>query len=232
MDIKRSSGLIFHPTSLPSNSGIGELNKNCFEFIDLLKDSKTNIWQVLPLGYTDEIEYSPYSSKSSVLGNPYIISLNDLNNQIVEPSELKELNKLSNKKVDFKDVYQFKKNIFQNLSTKVNLDDKVYESFLENDLVKKHITFMVLSEVENKSWNKWKKEHSSYSPELFQYLKEKYPNIMNKYVFLEYEFQSQWLGIKNYANTKNISILGDKAVYVNHYPADVWLNKNLSDLDK
>ena len=74
MDIKRSSGLIFHPTSLPSNSG------NCFEFIDLLKDSKTNIWQVLPLGYTDEIEYSPYSSKSSVLGNPYIISLNDLNN--------------------------------------------------------------------------------------------------------------------------------------------------------
>ena len=28
MDIKRSSGLIFHPTSLPSNSGIGELNKN------------------------------------------------------------------------------------------------------------------------------------------------------------------------------------------------------------
>ena len=231
MDIKKSSGLIFHPTSLPGNTGIGELNKYCFEFIDLLKESKTSVWQVLPLGYTDEIEYSPYSSKSSLLGNPYIISLADLNNQIVEQSELNELSKLSNNKVDFKNVYKFKKNIFQNLSTKVNLNDKVYESFLENDLVKKHLTFMVLSEVENKSWNNWKKEYSSYTPELFEYLKEKYPSIVNKYVFLEYEFQSQWREVKNYANAQNIAILGDIPIYVNHNSADVWLNKNLFDLN-
>jgi 4-alpha-glucanotransferase len=231
MDIKKSSGLIFHPTSLPGNTGIGELNKYCFEFIDLLKESKTSVWQVLPLGYTDEIEYSPYSSKSSLLGNPYIVSLADLNNQIVEQSELNELSKLSDNKVDFKNVYKFKKNIFQNLSTKVNLNDKVYESFLENDLVKKHLTFMVLSEVENKSWNNWKKEYSSYTPELFEYLKEKYPSIVNKYVFLEYEFQSQWQEVKNYANAKNIAILGDIPIYVNHNSADVWLNKNLFDLN-
>ena len=76
MDINKSSGLILHPSSMPGEYGIGELGSNCFEFIDLLKTSNTRIWQVLPLGITDEVEYSPYSSKSSILGNPYLISLN------------------------------------------------------------------------------------------------------------------------------------------------------------
>ena len=78
MDIKKSSGLILHPSSLPGEYGIGDLGLNSFNFVDLLKSSKTNIWQVLPLGITDEVEYSPYSSKSSILGNPYLISINDI----------------------------------------------------------------------------------------------------------------------------------------------------------
>ena len=78
MDIKRCSGLILHPTSLPSKYGIGDFGNSCFNFLDLLYDSKTTLWQVLPLGITDEVEYSPYSSKSSILGNPYLISLDEL----------------------------------------------------------------------------------------------------------------------------------------------------------
>ena len=50
MDINKSSGLILHPTSLPSSYGIGDLGKESYEFIDLLNQSKTEIWQVLPLG--------------------------------------------------------------------------------------------------------------------------------------------------------------------------------------
>ena len=48
MDINKSSGLIFHPTSLPSRYGIGDLGKESYEFVDLLTQSKTSIWQVLP----------------------------------------------------------------------------------------------------------------------------------------------------------------------------------------
>jgi len=89
MDIKRCSGLILHPTSLPSKYGIGDFGYSCFKFLDLLHDSKTTLWQVLPLGITDEVEYSPYSSKSSILGNPYLISLDDFENDIsVKTSQL------------------------------------------------------------------------------------------------------------------------------------------------
>ena len=38
--------------------------------------------------------------------------------------------------------------------------------------------------------------------------------------------------LKNYANLNNVSILGDIPIYVNHNSADVWLNKDLFDLDE
>ena len=40
MDIKKSSGLIFHPTSLPSKYGIGDLGKESYEFVNLLVNLK------------------------------------------------------------------------------------------------------------------------------------------------------------------------------------------------
>ena len=88
MDIKKSSGLIFHPTSLPSKYGIGDLGKESYEFVNLLSQSKTKIWQVLPLGITDNVEFSPYSSKSSILGNPYIVSLDNIENNVFSVEEL------------------------------------------------------------------------------------------------------------------------------------------------
>ena len=94
MDIKKSSGLIFHPTSLPSKYGIGDFGKDSYEFIDLLSSTGTKVWQVLPLGITDNVEYSPYSSKSSILGNPYIVSLENLENGLFKKEDLTKVNVL------------------------------------------------------------------------------------------------------------------------------------------
>ena len=60
---------------------------------------------------------------------------------------------------------------------------------------------------------------------------EKFKDTFAKNVFLQYEFNSQWKKLKNYANLNNVSILGDIPIYVNHNSADVWLNKDLFDLD-
>ena len=40
MDLNKSSGLILHPTSLPSSYGIGDLGEESYEFIDLLNQSE------------------------------------------------------------------------------------------------------------------------------------------------------------------------------------------------
>ena len=233
MDINKSSGLILHPSSLPGEYGIGELGSTCYEFIDLLKTSNTRIWQVLPLGITDEVEYSPYSSKSSILGNPYLISLNDLENKIIDKNILNELKKLSISEVEFKNVYSQKQKLFHSISKKIDINDSVYSKFLEsNDLTKKHITFVTLSEAIGTSWTKWDKDYLNYSEDTLQKVSEKYNYIFAKNVFLQYEFNTQWKKLKNYANLNNVSILGDIPIYVNHNSADVWLNKDLFDLDE
>ena len=75
MDIDKSSGIILHPTALPSKYGIGDFGNTSKKFIDFLHDTSTSIWQVLPLGLTSTDEFSPYSSPSSILGNRYLIDV-------------------------------------------------------------------------------------------------------------------------------------------------------------
>ena len=61
----RSSGILLHPTSLPSPYGIGDLGDGAYRFVDFLQSSDQKIWQILPLGPTGAGN-SPYSSYSAV----------------------------------------------------------------------------------------------------------------------------------------------------------------------
>jgi 4-alpha-glucanotransferase len=60
MKLRRSSGIVLHPTSLPS----GRLDADAYAFVDWLADAGQSWWQVLPLGPPDELG-SPYASASA-----------------------------------------------------------------------------------------------------------------------------------------------------------------------
>ena len=77
MELKRSSGVLLHITSLPANEGIGTLGKPAFEFVNWLKAAGQKYWQVLPVGPTSFGD-SPYQSFSAFAGNPYFIDLDYL----------------------------------------------------------------------------------------------------------------------------------------------------------
>ena len=71
---KRSSGVLMHISSLPSEGGIGTLGKSAFDFVDRLAGAGQTFWQILPIcptGFGD----SPYQSFSTFAGNPYFIDL-------------------------------------------------------------------------------------------------------------------------------------------------------------
>src|SRR5579872_1144142 len=73
----RSSGILLHPTSLPSPGGIGDFGPQAYAFLDFLAQAKQGLWQILPLsppGYGN----SPYSATSAFAGNPLLISLERL----------------------------------------------------------------------------------------------------------------------------------------------------------
>lgn len=70
---KRRSGILLHPTSLPSHFGIGDFGQAAYTFVDKLAEAEQTLWQVLPLVPTDA-GGSPYSSASAFAGNPLLIS--------------------------------------------------------------------------------------------------------------------------------------------------------------
>ena len=67
----RQSGILLHPTSLPSHWGIGDLGPAVYQFVDTLLATSQKIWQVLPLGPTGYGD-SPYQCFSAFAGNPHI----------------------------------------------------------------------------------------------------------------------------------------------------------------
>ena len=74
---QRSSGILLHPTSLPSRGGIGDFGPAAYEFVDWLAAAKQTLWQVLPLQPVG-CGNSPYSCTSAFAGNVLLISLERL----------------------------------------------------------------------------------------------------------------------------------------------------------
>jgi len=65
---QRSSGILLHPTSLPS----GKLDDDVYRWLDFLADSGQHVWQVLPLGIP-AMGNSPYQCLSAFAVNPELL---------------------------------------------------------------------------------------------------------------------------------------------------------------
>jgi 4-alpha-glucanotransferase len=65
----RSSGILLHPTSLPS----GKLDREARLFVDWLALAGQSWWQVLPLGPPDDTG-SPYASSSAFAGSSQLLA--------------------------------------------------------------------------------------------------------------------------------------------------------------
>jgi 4-alpha-glucanotransferase len=69
MKLKRASGILLHPTSLPG----GRLGEEAYGFVDWLESAGQSWWQVLPLGPPDSLG-SPYASSSAFAASPALLA--------------------------------------------------------------------------------------------------------------------------------------------------------------
>ena len=109
-----SCGILLHISSLPSNYGIGTLGKEAYEFVDFLKKSGQEYWQILPVGPTGYGD-SPYQSYSAYAGNPLLIDLDMLIEDGLLNSDDHDLKVLLHKEhfVDYAQLFSFKYVILQ-----------------------------------------------------------------------------------------------------------------------
>src|SRR2546421_53487 len=98
---RRRSGVLLHPTSLPSRFGIGDLGPAAYDFLDYLRKARQSLWQVLPLGPTGFGD-SPYSSPSAFAGNPLLIALDPLiADGLLSEDDVADLARFPTDRVDF-----------------------------------------------------------------------------------------------------------------------------------
>ncbi|GMN90038.1 4-alpha-glucanotransferase [Francisella sciaenopsi] len=232
----KKSGLLLAISSLPSQFGIGDLGKSAYEFVDILKQANTKIWQVLPLtplGFGN----SPYQSSSSFAGDEIYISLEKLADYgLLEESSLKNLNANSNK-VEYELVRNFKdkylEEAFSNFQSSKDKFEQEYNDFIaQNTWVKNYAIFKAFRKAnDNQAWNFWPQEYKNWIKEKAIEL-DQFQQEIDYQIFLQFIFYKQWFELRGYANKNNIEIMGDLPIYLGFDSADVWEHQEIFLLDE
>ena len=229
----KKAGILLPLQSLNGDHGIGDFGKASFDFIDIIKKSGFDMWQILPLnplGYGN----SPYQPYSSFAGDEIYISL-DL---LYEDGLLdKKIEKISQKeRIDYNFVREFKgkylKIAYENFKKNKENQKKSYKEFLKFDFVYNYGVFITFKkENDLKSWSEWPDDMKNWIVDKKLDLSA-YEDKINYEIFVQYIFYKQWMNLKAYANKNAIKIVGDIPFYVGLDSLDVWENQKYFEITK
>ena len=240
MPFPRCSGILLHPTCFPSRFGIGDLGADAYRFIDFLQQSNQQYWQILPLGPTG-YGNSPYMCYSAVAGNPLLISPEKLKDEdLLAEEDLLNLPAFPGDRVDYQLVADTKIPLLQKACSnfKHHASPEQNQAFADFCSDKAYwlddfALFMALKDRnQSASWYTWEVEIARHEPEAIQKAQEELSEVIFYYKFVQYEFFRQWSELKNYANERGVSIIGDIPIYVAHDSADVWAHRDIFCLDE
>ncbi|XTZ12716.1 MAG: 4-alpha-glucanotransferase, partial [cyanobacterium endosymbiont of Rhopalodia inflata] len=232
MSSQRASGILLHPTSLPSRFGIGDLGESSYHFINFLEKTSQTLWQILPLGPTG-YGNSPYLSYSALAGNPLLISPDVLyEDGLVNQKDLASFPEFPTDYVDYNLVISTKFPLLKKASNAFKTDASYelrqsFETFCEHHSywLENYALFMSLHEAHpGKTWRHWDKDIATRQPEAIQHWTERLAELIFYHKFLQFEFFRQWQKVKKYANDRNVQIFGDIPIYVAYDSVDVWAN--------
>jgi 4-alpha-glucanotransferase len=235
MRFNRSSGILFHPTSLPGPYGIGDIGPQARLWVDFLSRAGCRLWQILPLGPTGYGD-SPYQCFSAFAGNPYLISPDLLLEEgLLTQHDLFSMPSFGDEMVDYGAVIPWKLKLldraFELFSQQGSATlRKDYHQFQEqhSSWLDDFAMFMALKEYHGGgSWVNWQPELRDRVPEALQQARETLSESIQKQMFRQYVFFHQWADLRQYVKDNDMLIIGDIPIFVAHDSADVWANPEL-----
>ena len=238
---ERSSGILFHPTSLPGKYGIGTLGKEPYAFIDFLKKSRQKLWQIFPLGPTGYGD-SPYQSFSSFAGNPYLIDFDLLiEAHLLSEEDLRDVFFGDNEEyIDYGAIY----------NQKYPLLRKAYENFKSSDnhemrenlehfkrenaswLNDYSLYISLKNHFNGLPWNEWAHDIKNREHGAMEHYKNELSDDIEYHNFIQFLFFKQWGDVKRYANENGIKIIGDIPIFVAADSSDAWANPEIFLFDE
>lgn len=232
MRLPRASGILLHPTSLPSPFGIGDFGGAGYEFVDFLAGTGQKHWQMLPLGQTGYGD-SPYSSFSAFAGNIHLISPEKLVEEgLLTGDDLQNVPEFPADKVDYGGAIGFKlgllRKAFENFR---QTDDEAvageFHKFCDENgfWLEDYSLFRAIKLAsDHKAWWEWDEPLRNRGTEALATAREEHDEEIFAQKYYQFEFFRQWNALKAYANEKGVTLIGDMAIYISRDSADVWCN--------
>ena len=238
--LKRTSGVLLHITSLPGPYGIGEIGPQAFNFVDDLADMKQKLWQILPDNPTDNYN-CPYGAISAFANNSLLISFDYLlRDGWLDQNDLNEFPNTNSNQISFEEIKNFRYPLLEKASQvfqirKTNEDEKKFKNFCKKNKywLENYALFIVLQKIlKEEEWIRWPSSIKFREAKALNTIIIKYKKEIKEEKILQYLYYSQWSDLKNYANKKNIKIIGDIPIYVSFNSVDVWVNQKLFKLNE
>ena len=237
--MKRASGVLMHISSLPNEYGIGSFGESAYDFVDFLHETKQTYWQILPLTTTSYGD-SPYQSFSAFAGNTHFIDLPRLvEKDYLAASDIEGIDFGDNPiDVDYEKVFYNRRPILEKAVSnflRLHGHSEVYQAFINHnaDWLEPFSEFMSIKEVnDNKSWTEWDDKVKYRDAETLDQYRSALQDKINYHLVTQFFFNQQWLELKTYANSKNISIIGDLPIYVSLDSVEMWQTPHLFKVDE
>jgi 4-alpha-glucanotransferase len=236
----RSSGILLHPTCLPTAFGIGDLGPAAYRFVDFLAASGQSLWQILPLTPTDpKHNNSPYHSTSALAGNPLLISPELLVKEgLLAESDLADGPDQPGNCIDFEAVGAYKQQLFDIACDRFQQKTGAKTSFerfcaRQDFWLDEYALFAALKDhFAGRPWIEWPLEIRQRHRDELQAMRQELQHAVHREKFLQYIFFRQWMRLKDYCRQKEIKIFGDIPIYVHYGSVDVWCHPGLFKLDE
>jgi len=238
--LSRSSGVLLHPTSLPSRYGIGDLGASARDFVKALATAKQTWWQLLPLNVPGH-GGSPYSAESAFAGNPALIDLDALREEGWVTQET--LDRVAGfaaqgreDRVDFGDQINNKYAALEEAweTWRGQGDRKKFEKFTSNEQswLEDYALYASLKETHDRaSWTEWEAPLVAREPEALASAREELADQIEKHSFYQWIFFEQWAELRAFARAAGIKLIGDVPIFVAMDSADAWARRDLFKLD-
>jgi 4-alpha-glucanotransferase len=239
IDLTRRAGILLHPTSLPGPFGIGDLGPAADAWIAWMAQARQTIWQILPLGPTGFGD-SPYQSLSAFAGNPLLISPERLvEGGLISRADLDPMPSAASGRVEFAEVIDYKQRVLTRAFDRYRRLDRSpwrerMEAFFEAEqgwLADFALFAALKREFAGVSWSQWPSDLAMRKPASLAGARQRLADEIDKVVFEQMLFRSQWEHVRARARAQGIRVIGDVPLYVAHDSAEVWANPELFRLD-
>jgi 4-alpha-glucanotransferase len=200
------------------------LGVDAYRFIDFLSQSGFGLWQVLPLGPTHE-DNSPYQALSSHAGNPQLVDwcFAQSRQWLTQDDLALPLDAIKYRALSGFDMH-------------ASAEERAeYAEFQQQQAywLDDYVLFMAAKKHhQGASWVDWSADLKLRDDAAMAAWRERLQNDIDAFCFEQFLFFTQWLGIKSYAEEKNIQLFGDIPIFVAHDSADVWAKQDVFLLDE